>query len=137
MIIYIKMDLALNNPQGLICHKPNKPNQTKPNLYICIYIYIYMNIERLKSIEIYCIHPKLAQKTLLKFPPAYIISIWIFVIFYSLSLSLSLSLPLSLSLSRYIYIYMIISSLSSWTFIEIDHRSESTKFYKSPLESFF
>ena len=24
------MDLALNNLQGLICHKTNKPNQTKP-----------------------------------------------------------------------------------------------------------
>ena len=26
-----KMDLALNNLQRLICHKTNKPNQTKPN----------------------------------------------------------------------------------------------------------
>ena len=31
--IYIKTDLALNNLQGLICHKTQqtKPNQTKPN----------------------------------------------------------------------------------------------------------
>ena len=29
----IKMDLALNNLQRLICHK-TKPNQTKPNQYI-------------------------------------------------------------------------------------------------------
>ena len=27
-IIYIKIDLTLNNLQRLICHKPNKPNQT-------------------------------------------------------------------------------------------------------------
>ena len=27
-IIYLKMDLALNNLQSLICHKTNKPNQT-------------------------------------------------------------------------------------------------------------
>ena len=32
-IIYIKMDLALNNLQRLICHKTKqtKPNQTKPS----------------------------------------------------------------------------------------------------------
>ena len=32
LIIYIKMDLALNNLQRLICHKTQqtKPNQTKP-----------------------------------------------------------------------------------------------------------
>ena len=30
LIIYIKMDLALNNLQQLICHK-TQPNQTKPN----------------------------------------------------------------------------------------------------------
>ena len=29
LIIYIKMDLALNNLQQLICHK-TQPNQTKP-----------------------------------------------------------------------------------------------------------
>ena len=34
LIIYIKMDLALNNLQRLICHKTQqtKPNQTKPKL---------------------------------------------------------------------------------------------------------
>ena len=26
LIIYIKMDLVLNNLQRLICHKPNQPN---------------------------------------------------------------------------------------------------------------
>ena len=33
-IIYIKVDLALNNLQRLICHKPQqtKPNQTKPSI---------------------------------------------------------------------------------------------------------
>ena len=31
LIIYMNMDLALNNLQRLICHK-TKPNQTKPNL---------------------------------------------------------------------------------------------------------
>ena len=33
-IIYIKMDLALNNLQSLICHKTKK---TKPNLFIYLY----------------------------------------------------------------------------------------------------
>ena len=33
LIIYIKMDLALNNLQRLLYHEtqPTKPNQTKPN----------------------------------------------------------------------------------------------------------
>ena len=35
-IIYIKMDLALNNLQGLICHKTKqtKPNQTLMKLHL-------------------------------------------------------------------------------------------------------
>ena len=35
MIIYIKMDLVLNNVQMLICHK-TKPNQTKPNYFVSL-----------------------------------------------------------------------------------------------------
>ena len=34
LFIFIKMDLALNNLQWLICHK-TKPNQTKPKLQGC------------------------------------------------------------------------------------------------------
>ena len=30
LIIYIRIDMVLNNLQRLICHK-TKPNQTKPN----------------------------------------------------------------------------------------------------------
>ena len=36
----MKMDLALNNLQRLICHKTQQTNQT--NLYIYIYIYIHL-----------------------------------------------------------------------------------------------
>ena len=46
-IIYIKMDLALNNLQRLICHKTK---QTKLYIYIYIYIYMYIYI----YIYIYC-----------------------------------------------------------------------------------
>ena len=43
MIIYIKMDVALNNLQRLICHK-TKPNQTKPikNIFIILLLFIIM-----------------------------------------------------------------------------------------------
>ena len=36
LIICIKMDLALDNPQRLICHKPK--NQHNYSLYIYIYV---------------------------------------------------------------------------------------------------
>ena len=47
MIIYIKMDLALNNLERLISHKTQqaKPNQTKTVLkldWFVIYKYIYI-----------------------------------------------------------------------------------------------
>ena len=52
LIIYIEMDLALNNLQRLICHK-TKPNQTKP-IYVslsllfgpsvCLSIYFFLFI---------------------------------------------------------------------------------------------
>ena len=48
----IKMDLALNNLQWLICHK------TKPNLYIvyvCTYIYIYI-LYTYVCIYVHCIY---------------------------------------------------------------------------------
>ena len=32
LIIYIKMDLALNNQQRLICHKSNQPTNQPTNL---------------------------------------------------------------------------------------------------------
>ena len=52
LIIFIKMDLALNNLQRLICHKiqPTQPNPTQPQtmclqiIYIHTYIYIYIYI---------------------------------------------------------------------------------------------
>ena len=36
------MDLALNNLQRLICHKPNKPNQTLCSLCVTLCFHIYM-----------------------------------------------------------------------------------------------
>ncbi len=35
--VYVKEDLAVNNPQWMICHK-TKPNQTKPNHIYLIYM---------------------------------------------------------------------------------------------------
>ena len=32
LIVYIKMDLALNNLQGLICHKTQLTNQPQSNI---------------------------------------------------------------------------------------------------------
>ena len=44
LIIYIKMDLALNNLERLICHK-TKPNQTKhTHTHTHTHIYIYISL---------------------------------------------------------------------------------------------
>ena len=46
MIIYIKMDLALNNLERLICHKTQqtKPNQTKVVVFLFSVIIIIIII---------------------------------------------------------------------------------------------
>ena len=54
-IIYIKMDLALNNLQRLICHKPQ---QTKPNQTIKIY-----GSARYVAVVIFIFYPGLYKET--------------------------------------------------------------------------
>ena len=39
-----EQDLALNNPEGLICHKTKPTNQPTKHIYTYIYIYIYIYI---------------------------------------------------------------------------------------------
>ena len=45
LYIFLRLDLELNNLEGLICHKTHLPQPTSPNtpnIYIYIYIYIYI-----------------------------------------------------------------------------------------------
>ena len=85
--ICVKMDLALNNLQRLICHKTQTTNQ--PTIYI--YIYIIMSC---CSLGFPCLSLSLSVSL-------------------CLSLSLSLSLSVSLSLALFCYLSLALHSLQS------------------------
>ena len=50
--IYIKMDLALNNLQKLICHKT--PNN-KPTYFMCVYICVHVHMEAHIYVRYLCV----------------------------------------------------------------------------------